>query len=204
MKPSDVGELFYMVAIENVASIMERGILSHAEIERLGLDHHSIADPAIQRQRAAVRVQGGDMLHKYTNLFICARNSMMFKVVRYTPLGHAELAVLRVDPSVLNVTGAVVADGFAYSEWTRFAPAPDGLDLIDFDEVHARRWDTHPDIRDVWRHKSRKSAEVLIPTMVPTDMILGAYASCEPAAARLRSIMGSLDVQVAPYVFFEP
>jgi hypothetical protein len=202
MKESDVDELFYLAVIENVPSIMTLGILSNLEVTRLGIPHQSIASEAIQRQRDGVRVQGGAMLHSYANLFICARNSMMY-VVRFTT-PHSELAVLRVDPSVLHVADVVVADGFAYSEWTRFAPAPAGLRLVDFEEVHAERWDNHADQRDVWRHKSRKSAEVLIPTNVPADKILGAYASCEPAAARLRAMMPTLDVRVAPYVFFQP
>jgi hypothetical protein len=200
MNITDVDELFYLVVIDTVPSIMELGILSNSEVKRLGISHQSIASDAIQKKRDAVRVPGGDMLHTYANLFICARNSMMF-VVRYsTP--HDQLAVLRVDPSVLNDPNVVIADGFAYSGWTLFEASPAGLANIDFEEVHARRWD-HADDVARWRHKSRKSAEVLVPTKVPPDKILGAYASCEPAAARLRASMGGLDVRVAPYVFFE-
>jgi hypothetical protein len=202
MKASDVGELFYIASIANIPSILELGILSHAEVKRLGLAHESIASEAIQRQRDSTRVQGGEMLHKYANLFICARNSMMFVVTRSGAKPHSELAVLRVEPSVLYLPGVIVADGFAYSGWTKFGAAPGGLELVDFDEVHAERWTNHAVQKEVWRHKSRKSAEVLVPTKVEPGRIIGAYASCEASARRLRGMMGTLDVTVAPYTFF--
>ena len=40
--------------------------------------HVSVAMPAVQDRRARKIVPGGRRLHGYANLYICARNPMMF------------------------------------------------------------------------------------------------------------------------------
>jgi len=49
-------EAYHFVHLDNLESIIEHGLLSNAEQERRGIDHHSIAIPDIQRTRS--RMQG--------------------------------------------------------------------------------------------------------------------------------------------------
>jgi len=119
---------------------------------------------------------------------------------------HVELAVFRVSPQVLDLPGVVISDGNASSKYTRFAPAPGGLSIVDRDMVFAEYW-THPDdIIAEWRHKSIKCAEVLVPDQVNPNLIVGAYVSCEESAGTIRehfsSVGASLEASIDRHLFF--
>ena len=106
-------------------------------------------------------VPGGRPLHEYVNLYICARNPMMFKLKGE----HGALCILRVSTDVLDLPDVVVTDRNAASEYVRFGPAPAALSLVDRELVFARYW-VHGDLIEEWRRKSIKCAEVLVPDRV--------------------------------------
>jgi hypothetical protein len=124
MTRDDLTELHNINHLENLPSILQRGILSHARAARV--KHQSVAMEVIQTRRSQVRVPGGRRLHEYANLYINARNKMMYKVKG----GHKDLCVLRISSGVLDLPEVVIADQNASSAYVRFAPAPAGLALI--------------------------------------------------------------------------
>jgi hypothetical protein len=156
----------------------------------------------IQERRRNVRVPGGKPLHEYANLYICARNPML----RKRQAQHAELAVLRVSPAVLDLPGTVVVDGNASSNYVAFRPAPAGLAMVDRGLVFAEYW-THPDdpIRE-WQHKVAKCAEVLVPDRIDPAFVIGVYVSCPESEAALRAEVTlantALPVTVDRHLFF--
>ncbi len=77
MERHELTELHYITPIGNVPSILRQGILSHIRLQRV--EHESVAMEEIQDRRAKVIVPGGLKLHEYVNLYICARNPMMYK-----------------------------------------------------------------------------------------------------------------------------
>ncbi len=124
---SDVTELHYITPIANVPSILKHGILSNRAVKRWRLKPASVALEVIQERREAKVVPGAKPLHEYVNLYLCARNPMM-----YLRRGqHAELCVLRVSPAVLRLPRVVIADGNAASGPTAFWPFPSGLAKVD-------------------------------------------------------------------------
>src|SRR5262245_51292971 len=110
---------------------MERGILSHTST--VGILHASIAMPEIQDRRTRVKVPGGRQLHDYVNLYFHARNPMMYK----RRARHADMTVLRVSPTILDVPGVVITDGNASSDYIRFASGASGLAIVDRDRTYA-------------------------------------------------------------------
>jgi hypothetical protein len=192
----ELSELHYISPIVNVASILKHGILSHNKAEKL--NHTSVAMAEIQDLREKVVVPNGMPLHDYVNLYICARNPMMFKRKGQ----HADLCVLRVSTDVLDLPTVVVTDGNAASTsrgYAKFAAAPDGLSIVDRDLTFARYW-TDPDLFARYRKTCAKCAEVLVPGAVPPKYVTGAYVSCKenldawpslgfPIAATLNSDM---------------
>jgi ssDNA thymidine ADP-ribosyltransferase, DarT len=196
---SQVGELFYIAPVANVASIMAIGILSHSNAARVG--HQSVALNVIQEKRARVRVSPTRMLHDHANLYVCARNPMMFYVVHHNPI--REVCLLRVFPGVLDLDDVVVTDGNASSTWTtRFDPPSVGIPALDYARVHARYW-THPgDQTAEWEHSRVKAAEVLVPESVDPGYIIGAYAPTREVASTLTPLLRDRDVRVASYPFF--
>ena len=192
VKRDELPELHYIAPIANVGSILVHGILSHRRVA--GLPHQSVAKPAIQDRRSKKSVPGGRPLHEYVNLYIHARNPMMF--LRRDQ--HANLCVLCISTQVLDLPGVVIADQNASSDYVRFGAAPGALDLVDGGRVFAEYW-THPDdLIEEWRHKSIKCAEVLVPDWVEPEHISRAYVSCQDSQQTLQRMAPALSVVINP------
>jgi ssDNA thymidine ADP-ribosyltransferase, DarT len=109
VKRDELRELHYITPTKNVSSIIERGILSHRRAQVV--DHVSVAMAEIQDRRRLKRFKGGRPLHEYANLYICARNPMLFKRKDH----HADLCVLRVDVTVIDISDVIITDQNAVS-----------------------------------------------------------------------------------------
>jgi hypothetical protein len=196
MHRGDLAEAHYITPTSNLESIGRRGILSHRNAEKVA--HESVAMPEVQDKRAKVVVPGGRPLHEYANLYINARNPMLYK-----RLGeHTRIVVLRISPSVIDIADAVVTDQNAASGWARFAPAPQGLAVVDEALTFAEFW-THPNQIEQWRHSSRMCAEILVPDRVPPGYVLGAYAMSKDIAQRVEDEHDWLHVKSNPKLFFK-
>ena len=195
MNRSDLQELHYITPISNVNSILSRGILSH---RRAGnIQHNSVAMQEIQERRAKKVVPGGRPLHDYVNLYINARNKMLYKVKDQ----HADLCILRMNPDVLDLPGVVVVDRNASSNYARFAPSPSGLQNVDSALVFAEYW-THPNPIAEWRHGSIMCAEVLVPDRVDPSFIMRAYVSCSDSKAAFDSKNSGIASTINSHLFF--
>lgn len=200
MNRDDLKELHYITTISNVASIMSHGILSHKRVKRR--QHDSVAMQEIQNRRDKKTVPGGRPLHDYVNLYINARNKMLYRVLRHGEVQHSDLCILRVKTDVLDLPDVVVVDRNASSDYARFIPAPSGLINVDGNLVFAEFW-THPDnpIEEL-RHGSIICAEVLVPDSVDPDFIAGGYVSCSNAKLSVEALNMDLDVDVNAHLFF--
>lgn len=190
-----VAELHCIMPIPNLTSVLAHGILSYERAAQL--EHASVAMQPVQDRRDQKRVPRGLRLHQYANLYIHARNPMLYK-----RLGEAgSLCVLRVSLDALAIQGVVVTDSNAASDYARFLhPSQSGL--INFDDVLAEDW-THPDDqRRYFQHKSRKCAEVLVPHRVPPELVVGAFVADADARAKVVAVAPQLPTTVDPVLFF--
>jgi hypothetical protein len=182
MRRDQLTELHYITPIANIASILVTGLISHNRTA--SVQHTSVAMPEIQDRRARIVVPGGRPLHDYVNLYICARNPMLYK----RKAQHRDITVLKISPDVLDLPGVVVTDQNTSSEYARFGPGPTGLDMVDYELIFAEYW-THPEDQILeWRHKSIKCAEVLVPDRIGPKYIAGAYVSCPDSRQALLAI----------------
>ena len=195
MERHELTELHYITPIANVPSILNLGILSHNRAKRV--PHESVAMNEIQDRRARVTVPGGRKLHDYANLYICARNPMMYK--RHAQ--HQSLCVLRITPNVINIAGAVITDGNASGDYVRFSAAPKGLAIVDRDWTFADDW-RDPDQIQYFRKKAAKCAEVLVPDKVKPNYIAGVYVSCQNAMNQFQMLSTGLSVEINSHLFF--
>jgi hypothetical protein len=195
VKREELSELHYIAHMDNVQSILRLGILSNRRASKVR--HTSVAMQEVQDRRAKVVVPQGRKLHEYVNLYVHARNPML-----YTRQGqHLDLCVLRISTDVLELPGVVVTDQNASSDYVRFAAAPDGLRIVDRDATFAEYW-TDPDLIAQWRKKSAKCAEVLVPDRVDRRYIMGAYVSCQDAMDRLNGLGTRIRVSINAHMFF--
>jgi hypothetical protein len=123
---ADLTELHYITPIANVPSILKFGILSNREITRRRVKAVSVALSGVQERRESKVIPGAKPLHEYVNLYICARNPMMY--LRRSQ--HEALCVLQINPAVMDLPGAVIADGNAASGPTAFWQSPTGLSKV--------------------------------------------------------------------------
>ena len=195
MERNELQELHYITPICNIPSILQHGILSHARASRR--PHESVAMEVIQDRRAGVRVPGGRLLHEYVNLYICARNPMLYK----QQTQHVTICVLSVSPDVLDLPQVIVTDSNASSEYVRFAAAPEGLRIVDRDQTFAEYW-TDQDPIQQWRKKAAKCAEVLVPDRVDPRFVIGVYVSCEQAKRQVEAFGLGLPVNIQQHLFF--
>lgn len=175
----ELTELHYICPIKNISSIMDKGILSHRLVA--SLPHRSVALASVQNTRARKRVPQGRWLHDYMNLYLNARNPMMYRRQEE----HGTLCVLRVDCSVLDFPGVVLTDGNAAAGVTAFHPSPEGLRHLNRSRLFATYWTHQDDPIEEERHKRSMCAEVLVPDRILPRYILGAYVSCDRAQRAL-------------------
>jgi hypothetical protein len=199
MRRADVHELHYIVAIDNLASILKRGIYSYSRMIAEGLTHVSVANADVQARRDR-KVPGTDRtVHDHACLYVNGRNPMMFTLARNG--GAERLAVLGVSTDVLDIHEAVIADANAAAGFTRFFPSPEGIEQIDRAVVYAKYW-THDDPLEQVRHKQAMCAEVLVPDAIEPEHIERIHVSCEESRKRVRGLT-DFPVDVTPGLFFE-
>lgn len=195
MNRADIQEFHYITPIENVRSILTGGILSHRRAA--AYRHRSVAMTEIQQIRSKKQVPQGRRLHEYVNLYFCARNPMMYKRKEEHPF----LCILRIEPSVIDLDGIVIADGNASSDYTGFWTSPEGLRKIDGDILFADYWTDYNPIQEL-RKKRVKCAEILIPDRLDPCYIVGAYVSSEEARSTLEETAPGLQITIMPHFFF--
>lgn len=193
-----VTELHFITHVANLGSIVAYGILSHNLVARRFPAHKSVASEQIQDRRVGKRVPQGRLLHDYANLYFDARNAMMYTLLKNSA---GPLAVVRVNPAVLDLPDSVVTDGNAASDDTAFFPSPRGLAWLDEDKVYADSWD-HPDYWTKVELKRLRCAEVLVPNQVESQFIIGCYVDHRNRRRECSSQSPRLPVEVNAHVFF--
>lgn len=182
--------------IANLRSVLQHGVLSYDRANKLR--HRSVAMQPVQDLRDIKSVPQGLRLHQYANLYFDARNPMLFKRLSEA----ASLCILAVSRDALAIPGVVITGQNAASGYVRFLH-PDHWEAIDFDDVFARDWRHPGDYARYLQHKSRKCAEILVPRLVPPELLLGAYVISSAAGALVRAEAPHLRIKVVPDMFFQ-
>jgi hypothetical protein len=199
LRRDELKELHYIAHVDNLHSICSRGLLSHRKAAALA--HRSVADPEVQDRRKGKRVPGGLLLHDYANLYMTARNPMLYKLAKHD--GYMdELCVVKVSHEVLDLPEVVIADMNAASSYCRFYPAPQGLSDVDSSRVFRHYW-TDGDALEQWHCKKAKCAEVLVPGRVEPTYLTGVCVGTSAAKAAVEAQSASLRLVKDPELFFE-
>lgn len=199
MHRDDLGELHYITHVANVPSICKRGLLCHRRAAKI--DHRSVADLEVQDRRRGKRVPSGLLLHDYVNLYMTARNPMLYKIAIYEKRID-ELCVIQVSTEILDLPEVVVTDMNAASPYYRFFPSPDGLAHVDSGRVFRRYW-TDGDALEQSHCKKAKCAEVLVPGRVEPTHLTGVCVGTGTASAAVEAHELSLPLSEDPGLFFD-
>lgn len=200
MNRSDVKELYYIIHIDNLESILQRGIMCYNQAKKLKCK--TIADEEIQKRREKVVIPGGKhKLHDYANLYFNARNPMMFK----RKDEHKNLCILRINSSILDEPAVIISDKNASSGYVRFYSLKD-LDKLDANLIFAEDW-RNGNTLQYWIKKSTTCAEVLVPDTVASKFIKGVYVSCKESYQKVCNLLKETPfantMKVNPTLFFQ-
>jgi O-acetyl-ADP-ribose deacetylase (regulator of RNase III) len=195
-----IKNLFYITHVDNLGSIIERGILAHSVVEREGVAFTPIYDTAIVARRRDKTVPAGASLWEYANLYFQPRNPMLYRVM--CEKHRADIAVVSVRRDVLNLPGALVTDGNAANSPTLFYPVAEGMRHIE------KQWGVIQN--DWWRSddgsKRKIMSECLVPQCIPRDLIDTVYVPDHKYVEKARRLIAAARIPVVPEprMFFRP
>ena len=200
MPKLDIRELYYITHIDNLPSILARGVLSHAKMEAEGVHSTPIYDADIVSRRNHRTTPDTKRHWSYANLYFQPRNAMMYRVVH--EIEPKNLAVIGINKSVLNEQDAFITDGNAAHETTQFFYPSKGLEIL------RQQWSI---IRNDWWNRDDGSkrkimAECLIPGHIKPEYIQSVYVAGNSERDTAQEKVGNSDVTVSsePDMFFQP
>ena len=199
MTPASFQQLYYITHVDNVASILRHGILSHERIQQDNIDFVPIYDEGIVSSRGQKTTPAGKTLWEYASTYFQARNAMLFRVVREKSVD--DICVLSVRPNIVNEAGVVITTGNAASNPTEFLSDGKGVKAIPrIVKKTDKEWWSAVD-----GSKREMMAEVLVPDSVPPDAVTGVYVGSQAAYDKARrAAPAELPVINQPHMFFEP
>jgi len=163
----NIKSLYYITHIDNLPSILAKGIFSHERIRSENIQNTTIYLEHLVNKGGNKYTAAGKNLWHYTNLFFQPRNPMLFSVIKSK--GKQNITVLRISNTVLQRQGIFITDGIASNKLTRIYPRSEGLEILQTQQVlFQSRWIS-------WNHsdalKRRLMAECLIPNRIdPKDI----------------------------------
>ncbi|MEX0713019.1 MAG: DarT ssDNA thymidine ADP-ribosyltransferase family protein [Pirellulales bacterium] len=197
---AEIKSLYYITHSENIPSIVQRGILSHRQVEDQHVPFTPIYDAGIVRSRGIKPTPERASLWEYANLYFQARNPMMYRVVHEK--ASADLAVVGVKPDALRLPNVLITDGNAANNPTRFFKVPEGLKVIEeqWQTIQAAYWN------DQDGSKRKIMAECLVPDRIAPDLIHTVYVADHEAKSRVEGLLRSAvpPVLPEPNMFFKP
>jgi hypothetical protein len=200
MKKTIIKSLYYITHIENLPSILSRGILSHQKVEELRVSYTPIYDKAIISRRKDKATPERDSLWEYANLYFQPRNPMMYRVVNETD--RRNIAVVGINPKVLQASGGFITDGNAANDPTQFFHFNEGLEVIEQQwKIIQNDW-----WKDLDGSKRKIMSECLVPDKINPEFVHSIFVSDHYAKEKVAKIIGSANVPVIPepHMFFQP
>lgn len=198
--PTKATGLYYITHVENLPSLLERGILSHNRVAQEGIQSRKIYDSSIVERRGDKRVPGGESLWGFANLYFQPRNAMLFRVIAENSADS--IAVVSVRPAILSREDIYIADGNAANDETEIHPAAEGRKRV----TEIRRQAD----REFWSaetgSKRRLMAECLVPDHVDPSQIQEIYVGSPETANRVKGLLPGSGIPVIPEPawFFKP
>src|SRR5713101_603597 len=199
-RKADIKGLFYITHVENVPSILQRGILAHSLVESQQIAFKPIYDSDIVSNRKAKPTPDRASLWEYANLYFQPRNPMMYRVVHEKT--NKELVVIGVTPGVLNTSGVLITDGNAANRVTSFHRLEEGLRVIQdqWKIIQSEFWN------DLDGSKRKIMAECLVPDRITPDCIHTIFVADHDVKNRVEAMIGSSKTPIVPEprIFFKP
>lgn len=205
-------EFYYITHIDNLPSILSKGLLSHKKVNELRINYKSIANEEVLEKR---KEKG---LEDYVNLYINPRNAMMYRVKDETP--QNSLAILAISGEIIKYYEDLkISIGNAASDYSVILDRNEieNLDIYKFfNEVRKiKDWtsETQIDISEFFKDdrpnkflslKVFLQSEILIKGAIDRRFFKAVYVPNEETKEKVKAFMPkNIPVINAPEFFFE-
>lgn len=192
--------LYYITHINNIPSILSRGILSHEIVEKENIPFTRIYNEGIVANRRNRLTPDGRSLWSFANLYFQPRNAMLYQVVNEK--GLEEIAIVAVRQEILKHPDIYITTGNAAHSDSEILPPSEGRKAVaEMADLLNSDWWKKED-----GSKRRMMAECLVPEIVPPIYIDGVYVAKHSAAQKLKATIPQAKVEIipAPSLFFQP
>ncbi len=194
-----IKSLYYITHVDNIPSILKRGILSHKRVEEQAVPFTPIYDATIVSNRRERVTPNGKSLWEFANLYFQPRNPMLYRVINETI--KELIAIVGVKPQVLNLPGTFVTNGNAAHSLSNVLNTQEGLQVV------IEMWDVVKN--DWWKEedgsKRKIMAECLVPDVIPPEFIHSIYVTSQAAKEKiLLSSTAQIPIVPEPHMFFQP
>lgn len=163
--------LYHITHINNLPNVIEYGLLSKNEMDRIGIVHKGIAHESIQDRRSTMEVPCGDggVVHDYVPLYFCKRSPMLFAVNKRYSI-EKNILYLEFPIHILETCNGVLTNFSANASTTPdFFDNPSVLHILNWKAIDARYWST-PDYPSSYTKKD-KQAEALFYKRLPLKQL---------------------------------
>ncbi|NUQ85600.1 MAG: DUF4433 domain-containing protein, partial [Anaerolineales bacterium] len=197
-----INGLYYITHISNLASIMQSGVLSHAQIENSGVGATRIYDNQIVAARKERTTPDGKSLWEFANLYFNPRNPMLYRVLREKPVKQTEIIVICFSPVIMNNKDIYITTGNARSWQSEILSRDAGLKRMkEIQKNFQLEWWSNED-----GSKIKIMAECLVPDRIPPELIQGIYVLNHKVAEYIKINYPDIKVDIIPepHMFFQP
>lgn len=137
------GGLFYLASIENLASILSNGIISHKLAHGKQLIKVDISNTQVNNLRNREEPIHKRNIQDYVPLYINPKNPMQY-VLSKNGL-RSKLIIIKVNPNVLVNEDAIFSDGNAASHKTKFYKSVEDFNKLNWICINDIYWTNHTD-----------------------------------------------------------
>jgi len=183
-----INYFYHMTHIDNVASILKYGLLSHAN----SLVKQDISNHSVNSRRARREPINGKRIHSYVPFYFNPKNAMLYARKEI----QKDIVILVFDKSIFFEEGAIFTDGNASADATRFFNNPKDLDRLNWNCIlYFEYWNNFVD------GKRQRMAELLVPNRVSSSKIVKIICS-NSATKRVLERLTNIRIEVNPYQYF--
>ena len=184
--------LYHMTHIENLNSILTKGLLSHNKAHQGEFIKKDISMQEAQSWRTA--------WHGYVPFYFNPRNTMLYKRQNI----QNDVVMLGIDPMLILEEGTLFSDGNVAARATKIYDDLAMLEQLPWGTIKASSWN-YPDPEMKQRCKRIMCAEVLVPEQVGVPSILKIFCRSRTKISEIQQIMPEdvkISVGVNPYLYF--
>lgn len=191
-------EFFYIAHINNLKSILEKGIFCHNKASEEGYLIEEISNEEVMDIRKDKEINNIS-LWDYANIYLRVTNAMLYRVIR--KFGVENLIILSINQNVLYRGEVYITDGNAAAFGSKFYPASEFKNVIKKVgySLSLEYWTS--------RYKQRVMAEILVPDNIPPSYIQKIFVPNEEVFKKV-SEMGintkKYPIIEDPKIFFQP